>query len=410
MSGKSSSNSKIKEIGKSNNRLKTDETVLDSLGNLNKQIRSIIPRKDWSEINLSSMPSCLEKTGRLNDKQVRRLIMVLTPRGCEYCLRTGGCLMCGEVTGSTLGTPIPAKYHISQFIQEYTLRKAWDIPWVCLYNEGNLLNDEEVSSIARRVIFGTLIANGHERITIEARPEYIKPHVLTELKAMELELEHYESVFEVGIGLEAVDDDVREYCVNKGFGKVEYEQAIKLLKSFGMRVLTYILVKPPFLTEKEAIDEAIRTAKYAFKAGSDVVSFELSSIHGYTVVEYLGDLYRPPWLWSAIEIAKAVHGLGEIRIGGEPGTYYPKSSKSAYNCERCTEDFWKAIKQYESTADIATLNDLDCQCREKWKKELNQDNPRPIKERIASAMHKLSFESYAKLKSEKPISEEENLV
>jgi hypothetical protein len=375
-----------------------NKSLENKLGNLNRQIRSLIPRRMWSEAELTKMPSCVEKMGYLNGRRVKRLIMVLTPVGCAYCLEAGGCFMCGEVTGSTMGLPIPASCHINQFNEQYVRMQAQKVPWMMLYNEGNIFNDDELSPLARNVILGHIIANNHERLTIESRPEYIMPQSLMKLREMEFEVGHYDSRIEIGIGLEVQDDRIRNYTVNKGFTRADFEKAVKLIKSNSMRALTYVLVKPPFLTEREAIEEAIKTAEYAFSVGSDAVSFELASIHEYTIIEYLRDQYRPPWLWSAIEIAKATRNLGEIRIGGEPDTYYPRSSKAAYNCAECTETIWKTLESLNDDYSFRALENLNCACKEEWKKQLNVTDPLPLEDRIPSILNRLSMESYATLK------------
>lgn len=380
-----------------------NQTDYLKLETLNIKIRSLLPEKNYSAAELSEIPSCVEKAGYLDGKTVRRLIMVLTPHGCDYCLKSGGCFMCGEIAGSTLGLPILARLHISQFINAYWRQRGWNIPWIMLYNEGSILNSIEVSPVARNTIFGILCSNAHERVTIESRPEYVTRGTLYELKRIELALEpaRKDSTFEIGIGLEVQDETARKLCVHKGFTRTDYERAVKLIKSAGMRVLTYVLVKPPFFTEEEAIEEAIRTTEYAFNVGSDAVSLELTSIHSYTVVEYLWlkGLYRTPWLWSAIEIVKTTHHLGEIRIGGEPDTYYPHSSTAAHNDAKCTKKIWELIERFNCTNDMNALKDASCSCKEIWKEErCNIKKTRSLSERISLAMDTLSLNDYIAMK------------
>ncbi|RKX76096.1 MAG: hypothetical protein DRP87_12810 [Spirochaetes bacterium] len=59
------------------------------------------------------------------------------------------------------------------------------------------------------------------------------------------------------------------------------EEAVNLIEEYGFQSLAYILIKPPFLSEQEAIEEAIDTVKIAFELGFDAVSIEPLSVHEY---------------------------------------------------------------------------------------------------------------------------------
>ena len=65
---------------------------------------------------------------------------------------------------------------------------------------------------------------------------------------------------------------------------------------------------------KTSIKEAINTAKYAFSVGSDEVAFESAFIQEGTCMEkmYRENKFKPPWLWSVIEVIKQTHDLGSI--------------------------------------------------------------------------------------------------
>lgn len=71
------------------------------------------------------------------------------------------------------------------------------------------------------------------------------------------------------------------------------------------------MLKPLFLSEKQAMEDITRSiddaAPYA-----DTISINLCNVQKGTLVETLWEKgqYRPPWLWSIIEIlqrAKAAH-------------------------------------------------------------------------------------------------------
>jgi len=125
-------------------------------------------------------------------------------------------------------------------------------------------------------------------------------------------------------GVEVRNDLVRKLAVNKGFSWASFaEKVSSIAKRKNLRSLAYVLVKPLFLTESEAIKEGTRTTEECFKIGVDAVSLETMSIQEWTLVEYLWllDLYDLPSLWTVLQIASDTCKLGDLRIGGEPETF-----------------------------------------------------------------------------------------
>ena len=52
----------------------------------------------------------------------------------------------------------------------------------------------------------------------------------------------------------------------------QYEKAVKKLIARNIRIRTFILVKPPFLSEYEGIEWAIRSMEFAFNCGVECCS------------------------------------------------------------------------------------------------------------------------------------------
>lgn len=342
----------------------------------------------------------LIKKENFKGKVVDAINITLTPTGCEWA-KTGGCTMCGEWSGSNLGEKVDAKYHIAQFSSAVAnILSKGKYPWIRIYQEGNYTNLKEVDGSAQKVILRLASSlKGVERITIEGMARYIDKDVITLLKdSMVKPVE-----LEVGIGFEAQDDVIRMVCVNKGQTIEQFKKAVNLLRANGIKTLAYVLLKPTFLTEIEAIDEAIKTIKKAFEIGFDRVSLEPLSIHQWSLLEalYVNGLYQTPWLWSIIEVIKNIHHLGEIRIGGVE--YYPRPEVVANNHHNdnsvCSVSILEAIKKYNYLRNIDIFNDLDCHCKNEWQKELKKTYP-PLKERIGSYLSKISIDNYIKNKKE----------
>ena len=362
-----------------------------------KEIRKAAPKRDhtWTE-----PVDWLLKRVWLNGRTVNVLNIWLTPTGCEWASR-GGCTMCGEWSGSEMGNCLPGEYHVAQFakaIVEYVPK--YESPWVRIYQEGSFLNPNEVDPVAQHTIVRLAsLVQGIERVTIEARTQYVTEEVTRDLAdalARSVELE-------IGIGLEAKDEVVRNVCVNKGEPLSSYERAVEAAQHERLRTLAYVLVKPPFLTEKEALDEAINTAHFAFELGFDAVSIEPVSVHEWSLAGllYFHGLYAPPWLWTVLEVARQTCQAGELRIGGVE--YYPRPEMIAHNRheagdEDCNARCWAMIRRYNETHDCAVLQGFEHSCIDKWREEMMVTLP-PLKVRISEILARISIKDYLEFKS-----------
>ena len=355
------------------------------------RLRSIMPpiKTTWEE-----PADWLVKDSNLRGKPVTAVNITLTPTGCEWA-STGGCTMCGEYEGSAKNDSIPAEFHVAQFSSALAKYVAKYRPsWLRINQEGNYANPHEVRKTAQKTILrlASMII-GIERITIESMAKYINQESTDELRsalASDVELE-------VGMGFEAENDVVRNVCVNKGESIEDFRRAIGLLRSKGLRSRAYVLLKPPFLSEGEAIEEAIMTINAAYDLGFDSVSLEPVSVHEFTLVHALSleGLYTPPWLWSVIQVAKSIHTDKEFGIGGIG--YYPRPINVAHNKHEtepdCNKDCWNAVKRFNRTRKSEMLDNLSCECLKRWKIECEQTEP-PLKERIDSQLARLNYDKY----------------
>jgi radical SAM enzyme (TIGR01210 family) len=160
--------------------------------------------------------------------------------------------------------------------------------WLCWYIEGNNLNPNEFPVYALEFGLRLFAELGIKRITIESRPQYITDRTLDVLeniaKSCNLEIE-------IGIGLETIDDNIRNYCVFKGFNLNAFKEAVERINERqNLRVLAYVLLKPPFISEAEAIVDVEKTIEEAFKLGVNAVSLEVMSIQEFTLVEYFKNM------------------------------------------------------------------------------------------------------------------------
>jgi len=250
---------------------------------------------------------------------------------------------------------------------------------VAIYNGGSFLNPREIPASIPTWLCDRIARHPFVRqLFVESRPEFVDPALIQGMVAS-----LGGKTLKVGIGLECVSDIVREKCVHKGFSLEDYEKAVDVLRNHDVRVLTYVLLKPVFLSEAEAIEEAVKTIGYAFKHGSDEVALESSFVQEDTIMHKLfqkGE-FKPPWLWSIIEVVRRTYHFGFVQVGGF--TDEPPPIAIPNNCPKCSSTILKALQNFREQHDLIVFEGLRCECQVEWQKELNKVYPL-LEERIGN--------------------------
>ena len=306
---------------------------------------------------------CWSEKDVLHGKVVDAYVIILRTRGCAWAL-SSGCTMCGYFNDSLL-TPLTEQDLRSQF--EHAMQHYQNEPLVKLFTSGSFLDPSEIPTPVQHHILTTL-KDTTEKISVESRPEYItEKNVQTIQKKIPLEK------LEVGIGLETSNDLVREKAINKGFTFQQYKKAASLLKKHKISVKTYLLLKPPFLTEKESLDDCLKTAKDT-ASFTDVLSLNPTNVQRHTVVEYLWNRgqYRPPWLWSVVEFLKHSKSLTKAFVKSD--VVGGGSSRGAHNCGTCDKQVLQAIQEFSLTQNKEVFTGLSCRCTEQWRDQLDLES------------------------------------
>ncbi|MCC7553229.1 MAG: archaeosine biosynthesis radical SAM protein RaSEA [Methanobacteriaceae archaeon] len=309
----------------------------------------------------------------------KTLFMILPTPGCSWALGdSGGCTMCSYVSDTTL-EPISDKTVMDLFkehLNRHPLKEDYENGEkiaIKLFASGSFLNPNELSLNCRREIL-KILANMDEidEIIIESRPEYINEEVLDEIFSI-----IGDKLFEISIGLETSNDNTRTEKINKGFTLKDFEYSIKLIsklkseKNYNLKSKAYIFIKPILLNEKEAIDEAIETARYCVEIGVDRLSFCPATIHGKTLIERLwrNGSYQPPWIWSTIEVINTVRENLEIPALLDTSGF--GSRRGPYNCKKCNKDLKHLIIKSNLNQSII---DYDCECKINWVSDVKYSN------------------------------------
>jgi len=326
---------------------------MKELNNVVTYARGRCPRQR----NSTQYVSCWIEKDVLDGEVVDAFVMILRTIGCQWS-RESGCFMCGYINDAA-GHVVGEKELLHQFSE--AMKKYSNEKIVKIFTSGSFINEEEVQREVQNSILSDL-AEKTENIIFETRPEFVTKERLENLEGIKK--------IEIAIGLESASDFVLEHSINKGFRVADYEKAANILGEMKIPIKTYLLVKPPFLTEKEAIGDAVSSARFASRY-SKTISYNPVNVQRHTVVERLwrNGEYRPPWLWSVVEILQEASNIDGVRVMSSPtggGT-----RRGANNCGTCDREVLRAIEEFSLSQDSSILENLDCECRVQWREILN---------------------------------------
>lgn len=310
---------------------------------------------------------------------VNRLVVILPGAGCEWAKQSGGCYMCGFKNATNKyshGRLLPVSV-FRTMIKEALVAHP-EVESLAIYNGGSFFNPHEIPEDLPIWLSG-LIADSTQinELFVESRPEFVTDEIIHDMVSR-----LGTKTLKVGIGLECVTDLIRYRCVNKGFSLLQYNKAIHILKRYGAHVLTYVLLKPLFLNEMEAIREAVKTTKYSFEQGSDEVALESAFVQKGTVMfrQFEKGSFKPPWLWSVIEVVRQTHQFGFVHVGGFTDEPPPIAIPS--NCVKCSQTVMAALQHYREHYNPEIFDTLQCNCKNDWLGELNNESQLSFQERI----------------------------
>ena len=291
----------------------------------------------------------------IGTERVSAFVLILKTRGC-YWADSKGCSMCGYAK-DTLGRSATPEELAEQLAR--ALRRYRGEPYVKVYTSGSFLDDREVDPESRRE-FVRAFSGRARRLLFETLPEFATGPALEPLR------EAFAGELEVALGLETTDPTVLARYVHKNAPPEEYLRAGDRVRSLGLRAKAYLLLKPPYLTEDEAIADVVRSVGTA-AAHFDALSVNPVHIQNGTVVEWLyhRGRYRPPWLWSVVEVlARGASERGTARLVSFPTA--GGLARGPHNCGRCDARVLAAIEEASLAQDFGGLSDLSCDCRSTW--------------------------------------------
>jgi radical SAM enzyme (TIGR01210 family) len=291
----------------------------------------------------------------IGEERVRAFVLILRTRGC-YWADLKGCSMCGYAK-DTLGRSATPEELGEQL--EAALRAYRGEPYVKVYTSGSFLDDREVDADSRRRLVEAF-AGRARRLLFETLPEFATAESLGPLRAV------FPGEIEVALGLESTQPDVLLRYVNKNSPPQAYFEAADRVRALGLRTKGYLLLKPPYLTERESIEDVVTSIRVAAPR-FDTLSVNPVHIQNGTVVEWLyhRGRYRPPWLWSLAEVMRR----GSELAGTSRLVTFPTAgglARGPHNCGQCDGPFLAALEEGSLAQKFGALDGLACDCRSEW--------------------------------------------
>ncbi len=297
----------------------------------------------------------------LEGKNVQAMVAILNTPGCTWA-RGIGCLMCGytndvhvqELTTDQLKLQI-----------EVVAGRSAGMKIIKLFDSGSFLDPNEAGSEPWSALEPLAELEELGLVIIESRPNFMDKGSLLKCKEALGDIK-----LDVAIGLESASETILYGCINKGFTFEDYKKAAETAKEVGVGVKTYLLLKPPFVTEWGAVEDCSRSVDLLLDTGlTQTISINPVNVQNFTAVEALYErgAYRSPWLWSVLEVLrrnadkaneKGVRLMSSPTAGGK--------TRGAHNCGTCDLKLLEIIEVYSLDNDPGLLDVPDCGCKGEW--------------------------------------------
>ena len=321
-------------------------------------------------------------------------------QGCAWA-RKAGCTMCnfGERDDVPLDETVVADFRRELDKLDPGTR------FIHLGPGGSVLQESEIRTSLRHDLVQSLERLPFlEGVGLETRAETIREDRLENLLAV---LPPHVTELALGFGLESADELILRVAVNKAEAIEDIERAIERVLKVNARtpdrhvvVDCYVLLKPPFLTEGEAIEDAIESITWAYDHGAETVSLFVNTMKRNTICAWLNARteddgpyrYQTPYLYSAFEVLAGLRPEHRARTGvlgftsGNPYVGAPRA------CDLCWHVLHGLLSAHNYTRDTALLSaarEVRCECRTNWLKELSQPAPGPLLPRFRSYVSRM---------------------
>lgn len=349
------------------------DTEFRSLLRAYRHYRHGLPEK---QVDLTK-PFTHECQMRLDGRYCRVMEVIFYTTGCSWFRRTGGCFMCSLSVGgchpSASGDNVLAQL---QFALDRIELERFDAVGIYPFSS---FDEQELPADLRREVYRRLRGLPNSMyILFESRPEFINEEVLSVLTR---ELPEKQVV--IYMGVETQDDFVRKYCLNKGFSWSAFAGSVELIHRYGARAGAFLLLKPPFLSEYEALQEATLSTRRCLQVGVDTIDLRCVEVAQHSLTDILYELgeYSPAWHWTLFEVVSALSPteIAKVTVSGPSKTDLtsPNVVPPFSMCPHCSDHIEKIIDEFNVTGSTEKMKILECACRSIWLAEIERSRLLP---------------------------------
>ena len=282
----------------------------------------------------------VEKERTVSGKIEDTGIIFLTNRECSF-----HCLMC-DLWKNTTDETVPIGSIPNQI--QWAFQQMPGIKHLKLYNSGSFFDlraipEEDYGEIA------SLLKN-LETVIVECHPRLINEKCLNFRDMLKPDLQ-------IGLGLETVNSDIL-LKLNKQMSVDDFRNSVGFLTKHGIRSRTFILLRPPLLSESEGIYWAERSIDFAFDAGVECCTI-IPVRAGNGAMDFLmerGD-FNVPDIRSLETVLE--YGIG-LRAGRVFADVWDLGLFS--NCRRCLDRRTARLINMNLSQEIGTV--VDCECNQ----------------------------------------------
>lgn len=222
----------------------------------------------------------------------------LTGKECSF-----KCLMC-DLWKNTIPGPTPQGAILKQI--DHALNSLPEAHTIKLYNNGNFFDPKAIPPEDHEGIIKQL--KRYTRVIVENHPKLTNENC-TDFKA------RLNAKLEIAMGLETIHPEVLPK-LNKQLKPNDFRKAAEFLRANDIDVRAFILLNPPYLTEKkENIEWVIKTVQFAFESGTQTCSI-IATRPGNGIMETLQQqgFYTPPKLDTLEQVAETALNLKQGRV------------------------------------------------------------------------------------------------
>ena len=211
------------------------------------------------------------------------LFIVFYTQACRY----SRCLGC-NLPSTSSRSHVNYRALINQvdhvFSDPEVMKRRMDIRKVIVSNNGSVLDQDTFSSTALIYLVAKLNLNVPHLyvLSIETRVEYIDVPEL-EFLARALAEGDVQTQMELGVGIEAFDDRIRNEVFRKGLKLEAFEDTVAMIAPYGFKLKCYFMQKPvPGMSDEEGVRDIQRAIEYLCG---------LSGKHGVTINMHLNPTF-----------------------------------------------------------------------------------------------------------------------